>query len=95
MSEQPPKKRQKSGDSTETKAAATSTTDERIEVAAEAEEEEEETHGDQLEQDIEQEEKKADNLVIRDLMGSVKPESQKVNRRDRMIEQTLALTCRK
>ena len=95
MSEQPPKKRQKSGDSTETKAAATSTTtDERIEVAAEAEEEEE-THGDQLEQDIEQEEKKADNLVIRDLMGSVKPESQKVNRRDRMIEQTLALTCRK
>ena len=77
MSDQPPKKRQKSGDSTETKAASASTTTEPVEVAAEEEEEEETTHGNQLEQDIEQEEKKADNIVIRDLMGSVKPESHK------------------
>ena len=74
MSDQPPKKRQKSGDSTETKAATASTTNEPVEVAAE---EEEETHENKLEQDIEQEEKKADNIVIRDLMGSVKPESNK------------------
>lgn len=34
---------------------------------------------DQLDQQIEKEEKNADNLVIKDLMGSVKPESNKVN----------------
>lgn len=34
---------------------------------------------DQLDQQIEKEEKNADNLVIKDLMGSVKPEPNKVN----------------
>jgi hypothetical protein len=38
----------------------------------------EEKEDNQLDKQIEQEEKKADNLVIKDLMGSVKPEPNKV-----------------
>jgi hypothetical protein len=65
MTDEPSKKRQKSGDS-----------DDIILLSASNHEDEGEEN--QLDKQIENEEKNADNLVIKDLMGSVKPESNKV-----------------
>jgi hypothetical protein len=65
MTEEPAKKRQKSDDSKVTNLIRLSTSDH-------------EEEDNQLDKQIEQEEKKADNLVIKDLMGSVKPEPNKV-----------------
>ena len=41
--------------------------------------EEEQENRNQLDQQIEQEQNNADNIVIKDLMGSVRPEPQKVS----------------
>ena len=47
------------------------------------EEEEQENH---LDKQIEQEEHKADNMVIKDLMGSVRPEPNKVEQRTYLFD---------
>ena len=47
--------------------------------------EEEETRSNQLDDQIEQEEKKGDNLVIKDLMGSVRPEPNKVIQQEKFF----------
>jgi hypothetical protein len=65
--DEPPKKRQKSED--EIKYPI------RLSIS---DHEDEEVNHHQLDQQIEQEETNADNLVIKDLMGSVKPEPNKV-----------------
>ena len=69
--DEPVKKRQKS--ETDVTKYIRLSTDSR-----EEEENVEETRSSQLDNQIEQEEKKADNLVIKDLMGSIRPEPNKV-----------------
>lgn len=71
MSDESVKKRLKSTDSQET----TST------ILLSISDHDEDDEPTQVDQQIEQEEKTGDNLVIRDLMGSVRPESQKVSDR--------------
>jgi hypothetical protein len=68
MSDEPAKKRQKSHESNGHEIIET------IQLST-CDHEEEENH---LDKQIEQEENKADNIVIKDLMGSVKPEPNKV-----------------
>jgi hypothetical protein len=64
MTDEPAKKRQKSENEV-TDIVLLSTNDH-------------EEQDNQLDKQIEQEENKADNIVIKDLMGSVRPESNKV-----------------
>ena len=69
MTDEPEKKRQKSTESNESETIGA------VHLSINDHEEEEENH---LDKQIEHEENKADNLVIKDLMGSMKPESNKV-----------------
>ena len=73
MDFQPAKKRQKSVESNDTTATVIIDLEDKESILLEEEEEQ-----NNLDQQIENEEKNADNLVIKDLMGSVKPEPQKV-----------------
>ncbi len=70
--DEPAKKRQKSENEVATYPVCLSVSDY----------EDEETNDQQLDQKLDQEQTKADNLVIKDLMGTVKPESNKVIKPD-------------
>ncbi|CAF4441388.1 unnamed protein product, partial [Rotaria magnacalcarata] len=73
MNDEPVKKRRKSMDSN----VSDQTDSIKISAIIKVEEEYENIPENQLDKELEQEEQKGDNIVIRDIMGSVKPESNK------------------
>lgn len=81
--DEPVKKRKKSNDSVSSDSTTTTLICEMLPIEEIVKIEPEDQDEDQIDRKIEEEEKKGDNLVIKDLMGPTKPEPMKVSNRIR------------